>query len=758
MPDYGHDLRFGTFITPGNNPPDTPVALAQLSEQLGYDLVTFQDHPYQPAFLDTWTLLSWVAAETSTIHVSGNVLNAQLRQPAVLARAAASLDLLSGGRFDLGLGAGGFADAVASMGQPKLTPGQALEALEEAIAIIRGIWDVNDRAVLRVDGIHHHVDGAKRGPAPVHDIPIWLGALKPRMLRLIGRAADGWLPSYFYLKPGELRAGNAAIDEAATKAGRDPREIRRLLNIGGAFVRERRDFLQGPPSSWVDDLLPLVLEDGESTFILASDDPGVLQNFALEVIPLLREAVEEARADSGTTPGATRVRSAAAREKRRAGIDYEAVPASLAMDAVEPGDAKYARVRNTYMRGGSPGLVLQAGSPEQIAEALAYARAQPVPLGIRSGGHGISGRSTNDGGIVLDLGRLNAIEVLDESSRRVRVGAGARWMDVAAALAPHGWALTSGDYGGVGVGGLATAGGLGWFAREHGLTIDHLLRVELVTAEGRQVAASAEENPELFWGMRGAGANFGVAHAFEFEAHDGGDVGWAQLAFDASGADGGVAGFLQAFGAVVEASPRELTASLIMGGRRSGQPQIAQLLAVVHSDDPDVVIDRLQPLARIAPLVQQSVQIAPYDAVMANAVPGYHDGQGEPTSRSGLLPHLSAEFGARSAELLDRGLSYFFQLRSAGGAVADVPQDATAYSNRSANFSVVAFGTPRSGLSEYWDERMKPLMDGMYISFETSLSPSRFEDAWKPDALARLRALKKQWDPEGVLRDNFGLV
>lgn len=726
MPDYGHDLRFGTFITPGNNPPDAPVARAQLSEQLGFDLVTFQDHPYQPAFLDTWTLLSWVAAETSTIHVSGNVLNAQLRQPAVLARAAASLDLLSGGRFDLGLGAGGFADAVASMGQPKLTPGQALEALEEAIAIIRGIWDADERSVLRVDGTYHSVDGAKRGPAPLHDIPIWLGALKPRMLRLIGRAADGWLPSYAYLQPGDLQAGNAAIDEAATRAGRDPGEIRRLLNIGGAFATERRGFLQGPPSSWVEDLLPLVVEDGESTFIVASDDPSVLQNFALEVIPLLRDAVEEARSAAAESSGGTgsaglrgRVRSAAAREKRRDGIDYDAIPASLADAAIEPGDAKYSRVRNTYMRGGSPGLVLQPGSPEQLAEALAFAKNQDVPLGLRSGGHGISGRSTNDGGIILDVSKMNGIKILDESTRRVRVGAGARWVDVAAALSPHGWALTSGDYGGVGVGGLATAGGLGWFSRSQGLTIDHLRRVELVTADGREVAASAEENPELFWGMRGAGANFGVATAFEFEAHEGGDVGWAQLAFDASGIGGGAARFLEDFGVVIEAAARDLVATVIMGGRRSGQPLVAQVLAVVHSDDPDVVIDRLQPLAEIAPLLQQSVQIVPYAQVMANVQPGDQHGQGEPMSRSGLIDHLSSDFGALSAELMDRGLSYFFAIRSAGGAVADVPQDATSYSTRSANFSVAALGSPRSGLDEYWDERMKPLMDGLYLSFES---------------------------------------
>jgi alkanesulfonate monooxygenase SsuD/methylene tetrahydromethanopterin reductase-like flavin-dependent oxidoreductase (luciferase family) len=140
VPDYGHSLLFVTFVTPISCPAQQPVELAVLAEELGFDLVTFQDHPYQPAFLDTWTLLAWVAARTKRVHVSANVLNLPLRPPTVMARAAASLDLLSGGRFDLGLGAGGFWDGVAAMGGRRLTPGQAVDALSEAIDVIRGVW------------------------------------------------------------------------------------------------------------------------------------------------------------------------------------------------------------------------------------------------------------------------------------------------------------------------------------------------------------------------------------------------------------------------------------------------------------------------------------------------------------------------------------------------------------------------------------------------------------------------------------------
>jgi alkanesulfonate monooxygenase SsuD/methylene tetrahydromethanopterin reductase-like flavin-dependent oxidoreductase (luciferase family) len=283
MPDYGHPLRFATFISPANSPAHRPVELAQHSERLGFDFVTFQDHPYQSSFLDTWTLLSWVAARTERIGVSANVLNLPLRQPpAVLARAAASLDLLSCGRTSLGIGAGFYWDAVQAAGGRRLTPLQGVAALGEAIDVIRGIWDADVPGTLNASGEFYQVHGAERGPAPAHEIPIWLGAHKPRMQDLVGRKADGWLPSLPVMEPGGLPKGNAIIDDAARAAGRDPREITRLLNIF-------------PDQQTPEALAQMTLEDGVSIFILASDDPDVLERFAAETIPAVREHVARGR-------------------------------------------------------------------------------------------------------------------------------------------------------------------------------------------------------------------------------------------------------------------------------------------------------------------------------------------------------------------------------------------------------------------------------------------------------------------------------
>ncbi len=296
MPDYGHDLLFGSFVTPSARAPQNVVGAVVAAERAGLDLVTVQDHPYQPAFLDTWTLLAYAAARTERITLAPNVANLPLRPPAVLARAAASLDLLSGGRVELGLGAGAFWDAIAAMGGPRRTPGESVDALTEAIDVIRGVWDASTREILRVDGAYYRLDGAKRGPAPAHPIGIWLGAYKPRMLRLTGEKADGWLPTLGRMDPAAISAANAAIDDAARAAGRDPRAIRRLANVPGTFGDAPGAYLRGPARQWVDSLTALAVEHGFSAFLLAGDDVTAYPRIAAEVIPAVREAVAAERA------------------------------------------------------------------------------------------------------------------------------------------------------------------------------------------------------------------------------------------------------------------------------------------------------------------------------------------------------------------------------------------------------------------------------------------------------------------------------
>jgi alkanesulfonate monooxygenase SsuD/methylene tetrahydromethanopterin reductase-like flavin-dependent oxidoreductase (luciferase family) len=171
MTDYGQELRFGVFITPDAGQVDAVLELSKLADLVGLDLVTFQDHPYQARFLDTWTLISAVAAQTTQVRIAPNVANLPLRPPVVLARSVASLDLMTGGRVELGLGAGAFWDGIAAVGGPRLTPGQSVDALAEAIDVIRAAWDAGGGPI-RHDGEHYRVVGAHPGPAPAHDVEI----------------------------------------------------------------------------------------------------------------------------------------------------------------------------------------------------------------------------------------------------------------------------------------------------------------------------------------------------------------------------------------------------------------------------------------------------------------------------------------------------------------------------------------------------------------------------------------------------------
>jgi alkanesulfonate monooxygenase SsuD/methylene tetrahydromethanopterin reductase-like flavin-dependent oxidoreductase (luciferase family) len=290
------DPSFGLFLVP--NAADYPDLLRQVAaaERAGLDLIGIQDHPYQRRYLDTFALIGDLLARTERLSFFPDVANLPLRPPATLAKLAASLDVMSGGRFELGLGAGAFWDAVAAMGGPRRAPGESVEALEEAIEIIRRFW--SGEPSISYEGRHYRVTGLHPGPPPQHELGIWIGAYKPRMLDLTGRLADGWVPSYGNAPPEAIPEMAKQLEEGAAKAGRDPSSIRRLYNVSGTIadgpVRER---LNGPPDHWIETLTGFALELGFDSFIFWPDDDVIdqLERFAHEVAPGVREAVTAAR-------------------------------------------------------------------------------------------------------------------------------------------------------------------------------------------------------------------------------------------------------------------------------------------------------------------------------------------------------------------------------------------------------------------------------------------------------------------------------
>jgi alkanesulfonate monooxygenase SsuD/methylene tetrahydromethanopterin reductase-like flavin-dependent oxidoreductase (luciferase family) len=295
---------FGANVDAAVADPAAAIARAQLAEQIGFDLVLTQDHPYNPAHLDTWTFLTTVAMRTERIQVGSNVSPLPLRPPAMLAKQVASVAALSGGRVLLGLGAGAFPQGIHAFGGPELAPGAAVAALDEGIRLIRQVWQSDGPASFA--GEHHRVRGVRFGPNPERAIPIWVGALRPRMLRLTGRLADGLIVSAGYAPPSALPEFNAQVDAGAAAAGRSPTSVRRAYNVMGrveAGATTAAGEVVGAggahdPATWVAALTRYAAEGRIDTFVFwpdggNGDRDDQLRRFAADVIPGVRAAAQD---------------------------------------------------------------------------------------------------------------------------------------------------------------------------------------------------------------------------------------------------------------------------------------------------------------------------------------------------------------------------------------------------------------------------------------------------------------------------------
>ncbi|GAB2972061.1 LLM class flavin-dependent oxidoreductase [Amycolatopsis acidiphila] len=280
--------------------------LAVAAEGNGLRLLGIQDHPYVPDYLDTFVLAAALLSATNRISVFPDVANLPLRPPAMLAKTAAALDLVSGGRFELALGAGGYWDAIARMGVERRSRAEANAALEEAISILRAIWGTG-RGRIHQRGAHYTVDGLEPGPAPAHPIEIWTGAQGPKALALTGRIADGWAaPIPSYLPYERWPAANAALDEAAIAAGRQPGDIRRIAQIAGEITDEPGDVraergaepVRGTVEQWAALLSRVAMELPFTSFVFWPEHQTLEQvvRFGREVAPLVRETVAGHRA------------------------------------------------------------------------------------------------------------------------------------------------------------------------------------------------------------------------------------------------------------------------------------------------------------------------------------------------------------------------------------------------------------------------------------------------------------------------------
>jgi alkanesulfonate monooxygenase SsuD/methylene tetrahydromethanopterin reductase-like flavin-dependent oxidoreductase (luciferase family) len=291
MSGASQSVELGLFLAPDAAEYGALREQARIADEAGIELMGIQDHPYQPRFLDTFAVIGDLLARTERLRLFPAVASLPLRHPAMLAKLSASLDVMSAGRFELGLGAGAFWDAIAAMGGPRRTPKESVDALEEAIGIVRRAWS-GERSVAS-DGTHYPLGGYHPGPMPAHRIGIWLGSYKPRMLRLTGALADGWVPTSPYAAPEEIPDMQRQIDDAARAAGREPAAVRRIYVVAGEITSgPARGRFSGPPEHWARELSELGRELGLDTLIFWPNDHDVseqVRRFVTEVGPAVRE-------------------------------------------------------------------------------------------------------------------------------------------------------------------------------------------------------------------------------------------------------------------------------------------------------------------------------------------------------------------------------------------------------------------------------------------------------------------------------------
>ncbi|HEY3091169.1 MAG TPA: FAD-binding oxidoreductase [Jatrophihabitantaceae bacterium] len=422
----------------------------------------------------------------------------------------------------------------------------------------------------------------------------------------------------------------------------------------------------------------------------------------------------------------------------------------LAVETLRRGDDGYDAAARVFFTTGDPALVVRPRCPEEITAALAHAAGHGLAVSVRSGGHSPVGHSTNTGGMVIDLAHLDDVEVLDVGRRLVRVGGGATWGQVAAALDPHGWAITAGDTTSVGVGGLTLGGGVGWMVRRHGLAIDNLVGARVVTADGRLLTTSQDEHPDLFWALRGGGGNFGVVIDFYFVAQPVGTVHFGSVAYQLDDPAELLGGWRDA----MRLAPEDLSSTLVLTPRRPGTPPSATVLVCYAGEPRTAVADvdaTIEPLVELGTVSEAFISERRYSEILEDAA---HPPGLRLVVRNILVPALDDAVIAAIGRLYAAPGPTAIAVRSLGGAFSRVPADATAFAHRDAEAMVVCMRMlPHTATDAEVEQALDPWRavaahgSGTYVNFQGSATAADLAAAYPPATYARLAAVKRAYDP-----------
>jgi FAD/FMN-containing dehydrogenase len=428
-----------------------------------------------------------------------------------------------------------------------------------------------------------------------------------------------------------------------------------------------------------------------------------------------------------------------------------------------PDDPGYDRARRVFLPAFDrrPAAIVRPVDAEEVAQVIGFAGEAGVELAVRGGGHSHAGHGTSEGGVVLDLRALRTLEV-DAGARVVRAAGGLTAGEVTTATAPHGLAVGFGDAATVGIGGLTLGGGVGYLVRKHGLTIDHLLGAEIVTADGRVLEVDADRHPDLFWAIRGGGGNFGVVTRFDYRLHPVDIVTGGMLVLPATPQT--IAGLV----AEAEAAPEELSAIAnvllapplpFLPSELVGRPIV--LVQLVHAGPLDEGIRAVAPLRALAQPLADFVRAMPYAEMVA--------GEEQPGPPRAVVRTLFADTldEAAARELLgwvqaSSAQLAAVQVRVLGGAVARVPADATAFPHRERRLLLnvaAAYADPEEdAVHRAWADGAAAALaqgeDAAYVNFLGDEGEERIRAAYPGATWERLAEVKRRYDPENVFRLN----
>ena len=430
---------------------------------------------------------------------------------------------------------------------------------------------------------------------------------------------------------------------------------------------------------------------------------------------------------------------------------------NISGQVVTPEHALYEQASTTFLRKGAPALVLRPAASEDIAAGIHYARAHSLPLSVRSGGHSFAGFGTNMGGMVIDLSSMNDVQLIDPARNIVRIEAGATWGEVAQALKEHRLAISSGDTKSVGVGGLTLGGGIGWMVRKYGLAIDSLRAAQVVTASGEVLRASAVENEDLFWALRGGGGNFGVVTSFEFAAQPISRVFAGTIVYGTEN----LADVIQGWRDAMRSASEDLTTTLIIMPPFAGNPAAVMVMCCYAGTGPDAV-QALAPLLELGNVLQEDLKEMEYADLL-------EEGQQPPDFlrligknvfverfSDELIRTLAAECGVEGSPAVS--------IRSLGGALARIAPGETAYSYRQSEALIagVTFIQANALESEVslalrpW-ERIATHGSGAYSNFQGTATEDDVQAIYPPATYARLAAIKARYDPDNLFNQNHNI-